>query len=163
MSNYIQRQKDLLSKKYGKDELVAALLKDIKDLKIEKGKMQSEIDELVDVIKTNNEEKLTKFFIQNIVRSREVFTKNQVEKKIEKAVNHATNSMKQKMNKLRQENERLILVEHRLSGQINDDELLLRKDAEISRLKRLISSSDKANFAKIKELRNEIESLKNQS
>jgi chromosome segregation ATPase len=49
MGDYIQRQKDLLSQKYGKDELVAALLKDIKDLKFEKGQMQSEIDELVDV------------------------------------------------------------------------------------------------------------------
>ena len=160
MKDYIQRQKDVLSQKYGKDELVAALLKDIKDLKFEKGQMQSEIDELTDIVKTNNEEKLTKF-IQNIVRSRILFTKNQVEKKIEKAVNHATNSMKQKMNKLRQENERLILIEHRLSGQINDDELLLRKDAEISRLKRLMSASDKASFAKIKELSNELELLKN--
>jgi chromosome segregation ATPase len=48
MKDYIERQKDLLSKKYGKDELVAALLKDIKELKFEKGQMQSEIDELID-------------------------------------------------------------------------------------------------------------------
>jgi hypothetical protein len=35
-----------LKREYGKDELVASLLKDIKELKIEHGKSQSYIDEL---------------------------------------------------------------------------------------------------------------------
>jgi hypothetical protein len=104
MSDYIQRQKDLLSKKYGKDELVAALLKDIKDLKIEKGKMQSEIDELKDLVKNKNEAKLMRFFTKHVMHSTELFTKHQIEIEINKAVKKATQELRVKCGELRVQN-----------------------------------------------------------
>ena len=106
MSDYIQRQKDLLSQKYGKDELVAALLKDIKELKFEKGQMQSEIDELKDLVKNNNESKLMRFFTKHVAQSPDLFSKKQLEVEIEKAVKKATQALRIKCGELRVQNKK---------------------------------------------------------
>lgn len=45
MSNYIERQADLLGKKFGKTELVAHLKKQVSDKDIEIGKLKAFIDE----------------------------------------------------------------------------------------------------------------------